>query len=295
MGKIQDTISRFQVAQARPEDQSSIAGADNTKIPSGAAKSEFKSEIEPHQYSGPSLLIDHVALRSAGMLAPAEQARLVENEFKAIKRPLLKNIDSASPPINRSNLWLTTSALAGEGKSFTSLNLAISLSREKERHVVLVDADCGKARLTSVFGTEEQTGLLDVLRNPAISFDSVVRPTSIDGLNFLPLGRIDEHVAELLSSSRFGALCEYLATSDPSAIVLFDSSPILLTAEASILAAQIGQIILVVRAIATPRNAVLEAYNRLDLDMPINLVLTHAGAGDSINVFGNYYASDPNA
>jgi len=294
MGKIQDALSRLQAAQARPEQPAAVVGVGRPARSPGAARSEFKSEAEPHQYKGSPLVIDYAALRSAGMLPPAEQARLFENEFKAIKRPLLKNIVSADPPIRRSNLWLTTSALASEGKSFTSLNLAMSLAREKERHVVLVDADCGKARLTNVFRAEGEKGLLDVLRDPAISFDSVVRPTSIDGLNFLPLGRIDEHVTELLSSSRFGALCEFLATSDPSAIILFDSSPILLTAEASILAAQAGQVILVVRALATARHAVLEAYNRLDPDMPINLVLTHAGGADSINAFGNYYAYDPN-
>lgn len=294
MGKIQDALAKLQSAQGKSDTPASVVRSDGPARLPGAARSDFKSEAKPHKYAGLPLALDHVALRAAGMLPPAEQARLFENEFKAIKRPLLKNIVSASPPIRRSNLWLTTSALAGEGKSFTSFNLAVSLSREKERHVVLVDADCGKARLTSVFGAEQEKGLLDVLRDPAVSFDSVVRPTSIDGLNFLPLGRIDEHVTELLSSSRFGTLCEFLATSDPNAIVLFDSSPILLTAEASILAAQVGQIILVVRALATPRHAVLEAYNRMDPDMPINLVLTHAGAVDSINAFGNYYAYDPN-
>jgi len=231
--------------------------------------------------------IDHFV--AEGLLASDSQAQEITNEFKVIKRPLLKNSSASLPDNPRANLWMVTSALEGEGKTFTSLNLALSVARERDYSVVLVDADYGKAHISRLFGVDKDQGFLDLLQDSQRDFAQCVRPTNVPGLAILPAGTWKEDTAELLSSSEASDRCRRLALADPRRILIFDAPPLLQTVEASILAAHVGQVVLVVRANKTPPSAVYRAYQKLDMSVPVNLVLTHADARDGINAYGAYY------
>jgi Mrp family chromosome partitioning ATPase len=171
---------------------------------------------------------------------------------------------------------MVASAVSGEGKTFTSVNLCLSIAREKDWNVVLVDGDCGKPQLTRMFGAEREPGLLDLLSGESNTFDSLVMPTNLPNLSFLPNGRRDPHAAELFSSVRMERLCAELNSSDPQRMIVFDSAPLLMAAESAVLATRVGQILLVVKAFGTPSHSVVEACDKLDSSKAINLLLNQA-------------------
>ena len=279
MGRIEEALQKLQNAGRRQGDQPNAA----TLPPQLASLVPLAPD-----YSGKRVVFDVAALANNGLLAPGPDERRLAEQYRVIKRPLLRNGSAdRDPPVPRGNLIMVASALSGEGKTFTCLNLCLSIARERDWEVVLVDADCSKPHLTRLFGAEQERGLIDLLRDPSLTFDSLVMPTSVPGLSLLPGGSRDEHAAELLASKRMDDLCASLAA-NTRRIILFDSSPLLLTSEAPALASRVGQVVVVVRANDTPRQAVSAAVEKLDQHKAIFCVLNQAfGSANSLE-YGQY-------
>lgn len=289
MRRTDDAIAKLQERPTLPAREGSrpVLGGE---LPRNGLRRELHESASQHNYGGKSIKIDLKLLHQQRLLGPINEARRLADEYRTIKRPLLRNaLSKHEPVVSRRNLWMITSALAGEGKTFTCLNLSLSVARERDWSVVLVDADCSKQHITKLFGASEEPGFIDLLRDSSLSFDSLVMPTNIPGISVLPAGKHDDHAAELLTSARMAALCDELESSDPQRIILFDSPPLLLTAEAAVLATQVGQIVLVVLANETPQQAVLEARDRLDPALPIGLLLNQVDSRDSASAYGEYY------
>src|SRR5262249_49859856 len=107
-------------------------------------------------------------LARAQMIVPgAPRSRLTE-EFRLIKRPLLLKAFGAERPA-RANVIMVTSARAGEGKTFTTLNLIMSLASEANLNLLAIDADIAKAQLTTRLGVPNEHGLIDLLRDPKLT------------------------------------------------------------------------------------------------------------------------------
>jgi exopolysaccharide/PEP-CTERM locus tyrosine autokinase len=247
-----------------------------------------------HAYAGARIVVDPAQLRASGLLAPDTDERRLAEQYRTIKRPLLRNANpQQDPPVAHGNLVAVVSALPGEGKTFTCLNLCLSIARERDWSVVLVDGDCSKPHLTRLFGAENEPGLIDLLRDPSRTFESLVMPTDVPGLSLLPAGTSDPHASELLASRRMDEICERLSSDGGSRMVVFDSSPLLLTTEAAVLASKVGQIVMVVRANATLQHDVVAAIERLDPDKAIGCVLNQSwGSSEQGYGYGNYGYGD---
>ena len=224
--------------------------------------------------SRPSIEIEKHRLRDAG-LAPATSAeRRLTSEYRAIKRALLGVMARRTASgVERGNSLMIASAVPREGKTFTSLNLAMSLAAERDWIIVLVDADGAKQHLSSVLGLRDERGLLDVLADPRSSLSDAMFRTSLPNLNLVPAGRVSDSATELFASSRMTQIVNEILRDEPRAIVLFDSSPILLTTESRALADSVGQVLLVVRADFTPRASVQEALAALGEGHQVSLIL----------------------
>lgn len=275
MSRIEDALQKLQSRSPR-------APAPSTRL----------ATLEPrqHAYAGRRIIVDPAQLRANGLLAlDAEERRLAE-QYRAIKRPLLRNADPhLDPPLERGNVVMIASALAGEGKTFTCVNLCLSIARERDWTVVLVDADCSKPHLTRLFAAESEPGLIDLLRDPTLTLDALVMPTDVPGFSLLPAGTRDPRASELLASRRMDELCGALSAGDAARMVIFDSSPLLLTTEAVALSAHVGQIAVVVRANETRREAVAAALERLDEAKAISCILNrHAEGGEHPDGYGYY-------
>ena len=238
--------------------------------------------------------IDLERLSADGYITPQALRSRLSEEFRVIKRPLLINArgKSAAPVLN-ANRIMVTSALPGEGKTFVSLNLAMSLVAEVDTQVLLVDADASRPALGQRLRLAPSKGLLDLLADPNLSLDDVVLSTNVDGLSIIPAGKPHSHATELLASEGMTRLVNRLASDDPRRIVLFDTPPLLAASESRVLASHMGQVIFVISADDTPRGAVSEALATIETCPVVFTLLNRVSPSDRSNYYGSYgaYAS----
>jgi len=211
----------------------------------------------------PRVVLDVDALRAAGMLPHPQGELALRNQFRRLKWPL-RDVIRQRVELQQWNakLIMVASAVPGEGKTFTSLNLAMSLAREQDCRVVLVDADVAKGHLTSMMGLSDRPGLLDLLADTSLQLKDVLMATNVERLLVLPAHKYLGNAPELFASKRMEEVMAELAAM--SSVVVFDSSPVLSTNEAQVLGRVMSQILMVVRADHTDRNAVLDAIELLD-------------------------------
>jgi len=262
---------------------------------------ETAAEVRPPAARGPSPVVNVAAaitlsldepsnricldipkLRAAGYLPEGGLERRFADHYRQIKRPIVEKALAGTPEMR---LVLISSALPGDGKSFTSLNLALSMARERDISVLLVDADGPRGRLSEVLGLRSKLGLLDALVDETLDVESLIYGTDVRGLDILPAGKFIENSTELLASGRMGQLATRLAAKNPRRLVLFDSAPLLVSSEARVLLRIPGQVILVVRSGVTPRQAILEAVGHVDRSKLQGLVLNQT----SFQGGGGYY------
>jgi len=214
------------------------------------------------------------ALRGRGMITPDATPTALSHEFRVIKRPLLDNaFGRGVPAVSNGRRVMVTSAFSGEGKSFCAINLAMSIAAERDTYVLLVDADVAKPSIPALLGIETTAGLMDCLIDPHLDVGEVVLPTNVDRLSVLPAGRHHEQATELLASAAMGTLVDHLASRYDDRIIIFDSPPILMTTEARVLASYMGQIVMVVEAGRTSREAVNDAIAALGSPEMVGMVL----------------------
>ena len=236
--------------------------------------------------------IDFAILRARGLLTSDDERSSLAEEYRMIKRPLLANAFGANP-VKSGNLIMVTSSLPGEGKTFTTINLAISIAMELDRTVLLVDADVAKPRMPEYLGFRSEHGLLDILRQGTRDLSNVILRTNIENLSILPAGRTYARATELLASEAMDRLIAELANRYPDRLVIFDSPPLLATSEASVLASHMGQIVMVAEADKTPKNALREALSRLEgacdvIGMVLNKSASHNAGGYGYYGYGGY-------
>ena len=232
----------------------------------------------PSQFAtGRLISIDEEALRVAGLLAPKHQERELASQYRHIKRPLIAAaVGKGQEPVANGRLIMLTSSLPGDGKTFTTINLAFSMAMEKELHIVLVDGDVAKPQISKMFGVDAERGLLDVVIDPTIDPERLILPTDVPNLSLLPAGTRSERATELLASERMVEALDGLLHRNGRRIFLFDSPPLLLSTEASALADVVGQIVVVVRAGFTEEHVLQDALSRLPEDQTPALVLNQA-------------------
>lgn len=290
MSKIQQALNKIKNRKsvAAATGRSGVANVGQRDSGSGDSKTLAAGSEDTANFRRIEILeIDRTQLLEAGLIAPESQAHRIANQYRDIKRPLIAHaFGKRAIQVSDGSLIMITSALAGEGKTFTSINLAISMSQEKDHSILLVDADVARPRLSEIFGVADEPGLLDVLEDHDIGAESVIFPTDVDGLSFLPAGQPRENATELLASSRMDELVTYLISRDPGCITLFDSPPILQTSAAKVISSLAGQIVLVVWAEVTAQGAVAAAIASIGEDKAINLILNQARSASSGYQYG---------
>lgn len=235
--------------------------------------------------------IDLQALEEAGYLVPnATRTRLMD-EFRSIKRPLLANAQGgkSAGPVERGNLILITSSLPGEGKTFTSINLAMSMAMELNHSVLLVDTDATRVAAGERLGLKRGPGLLDLLLDPALDLADVELATNVDKLTVLTAGTQNDRATEIFSSQAMQDFLNHLAAHQQDRIVIFDAPPLLPSVEARVLAPQMGQVVLVVHAGKTHQGSVLQALSMLE-ECPVVMTLLNQSRTPSTASPYGYYA-----
>ena len=233
--------------------------------------------------------IDLDALSAAGIVSPNSPRSQVADQFRVIKRPLIRNaMGKGASIITNGNLIMVTSALAEEGKSFTAINLALSIATELDNTVMLVDADVARPSVLRVLGLPPSPGLLDLVLDESLDMSSVLLKTNIDKLSILPSGLQHQRATELLASDAMIRMLGTMASRYPDRIVIFDSPPLLLTTEARVLATHMGQIVMVVRAETTLQSDVQHALHHIEA-CPVKLLVLNQARAASEGAYGYGY------
>ena len=237
--------------------------------------------------------IDLVQLQMDGFVTPGGERKRIVEEYRIVKRPLLlKAFAEDQDAIRNGNLIMVTSARPGDGKTFTSINLAMSMASERDLNVLLVDADMhNQVRDRSAMnrlGVRADVGLLDVLQDSKLDLSDVLLRTSVANLSLLPAGHLTASPTELFASHRMGDVVEELAKRYPDRVIIIDTPPVLATSESSVLAMHVGQVVFVVEAEKTSQKAVESSLSLLTGCQNINLVLNRARLESGEDRFGSY-------
>lgn len=291
MSIVERTLEKLREDSARAAAQRGTVAIGTVTATSGAAT----RDALPDTFVPPArqILVDRQALRAEGYLPEVTEDRAFADQYRQIKRPLVAAaLASSARGPGSPGLIMVASALPGDGKTFTGINLALSLARERDTSVVLVDGDLAKPHTSRIFGAENEQGLFDALVDEHIDIESLVLPTDVRGLSILPTGRIRDGATELLASERMRQLLTRLQERNPRRLVLIDSSPLLVTSESAAMASLVGQVVLVVRSGKTPKQAVLDAISKLGTARHVSLVLNQGRPTISQSYYGQRYYGD---
>ncbi len=274
-----------QQAQQQTEPE---AGSSETSQPGMPLDSKFAAD-EPSERLENQVSIDIQRLESMGMVSPTQSFTKIKEEYRYIKRPLLNNaFGPGASTLEQPNLVMVSSSFPGEGKTFTAINLAISMAMEEDRQVLLVDADVIKSTICQRLDIAEHPGLMDYLTGK-VKVSDIILGTNIPNLKLITAGRRHHHSNEMIASEKMKRFMEELSERYPDRIVIFDTSPLLGASETNVLAQMTGQAVIVVEEKKTSHAQLQQALRLLNPDMAIGLVLNKS-SGQRDN-YGYYYAN----
>ena len=243
---------------------------------------------------GPQLTLDRGRLASFGIAIPSSARSRTVEEFRLVKRNLMAAWPRCDLTGDRRSgrLIMITSARPGEGKTFTSINLALAFASERDVKALLVDVDTQHPGLPKIFGIPGEKGIVDVLAGN-LELSEVLIQTNLPNLMLLPAGRGGPHVPELLSSREMEALLVELMQRLSDRFIIIDTPPCMASSDAAALAPLVGQIVFVVEAHSTQQAEIEAALTMLSACPQISLLLNKSDtlASEHFGSYGYYYQS----
>lgn len=275
-------MSRIQEILAKAERDGTARAAQRSEEAT-AARDAVGRMAPPMALAPTPVLTPRAAAATAAALTPLDQIRTVEailhpallsaiepqsvvaERYRAIRARLMHG--EATTPLRA---VVVTSPGAGEGKSITAANLALTMAQEFQRNVLLVDADLRNPAVHTLFGIEQGPGLSDVLAGEA-SLDDVLVYSPECRLTLLPAGNSPEYPSELLGSSAMRRLLDTLRSRFDR--VLLDSPAVIPVADVGTLAPMLDGAVMVVRAGVTKRPALDQALAVFEERQRLGIVL----------------------
>jgi len=223
------------------------------------------------------LQLDKPELEKRGFLIDDGTRKSIKDEFRQIKRKFLNNaFGAASKTLKNSNLVMVSSSKPNEGKTFVSINLALSIALEQDKTVLLIDADVLRPSLNRELGFKQAPGLIEYLLGQKNDISEIMYSTNIDKLKIIPAGEPHHLSNELLASDRMVSLASELAERYPDRVVIFDCPPLIGVTETLVLANLMGQALVVVEESKTLIADIKKATENLNEDLALGLVLNKA-------------------
>lgn len=245
-------------------------------------------EATLHQDTGQEIRLEK--LRQHNLLAPGASANGLSEAFRIAKRHLLFAAFGSHdfPAVERGRVIVVTSAFPNEGKTFCSINTALSLAGEKDVDVLLVDGDTIKPEILSLLGIGGEGGLMDALASNTPPERYIIQ-TSIPNLSVLPAGRRAHDDIELLSSQQMRAFVDRMLAEKPNRILIFDSAPTLSASTGPTLGALAGQVLMVVRADRTREERLADAVRLFASHKGLKFLMNRTTFAPPGETYGYYY------
>lgn len=275
-----------------PEEAPAAAATTVPAAPAAAAaQTPAASATPPTRGERAALALDFDRLQRMGFITPAQSASRLTEEFQQVKRRLIANtVPGALASSRPANLIMVTSSVPGEGKTYSTMNLAMSVAMEIDRTVLAVDSDILKSDLSRLLGAYNRPGLYDVLAHADLDIAEVMLRTNVPTLSVIPAGTVREGITERLASAAMMQLVVELAARYADRIIIFDAPPVLSMSGAAALASLMGQVVLVVEAYKTTQEILKRTLSALDHVEITGLLLNkirHQAAGGSYG-YGGY-------
>jgi exopolysaccharide/PEP-CTERM locus tyrosine autokinase len=213
--------------------------------------------------------IDPLELRKKRILV--DQQNSVTDAYRILRTQILQRMRE-----NNWNILAVTSPGSGEGKSLTAINLAISLARELDYTVLLVDANLRNPSIHQQLGFVSQYGLSDYLLDDTPLNEILIHPRGISRFVVLPAGQAIANSSEMLSSPKMMRLVEELKYRYPSRIVIFDLPPLLTSSDALAFSPLIDSMLVVIKEGSTQKQRLRQAFEMLKGVDVIGTVLNKA-------------------
>ena len=298
----EDVLARVRgmLARGRPPGAEGIAARDEgrRKGPEMAKQVVEIAEVRPEKAPDPG-----AASGKAGWMSPAYTvSREVRLDPKVLEENRCVAYNTESPQVeayrvlrtrimhrtreNGGTTVMVTSALAGEGKTVTAVNLALTFAKAYSQTALLVDADLKRQQVHRVLGFKSEKGLGNYLQEGCAVSDLVVWP-GIEKLTILSGGKRIDGSSELLGSAAMKALVEDMKNRYPNRYVFFDVPPVLAGADTIVFAPLVDHILFVVRAGTSSLEDVRKALQMLPKEKILGLVLNRQPDADATRYY--YY------
>lgn len=277
-------LSTVERAQQRPQPDIAVEPAESVASAAETA--------EPAQYKA-SIELDLSELEKKNFVSLSSERRLINEEYRVIKRKLINNAFGAlSSTLKHPNLILVTSSRPGEGKTFSAINLALSIALEQDKTVLLVDSDVLRPSVSKSLNIKYDIGLTDYLLSDEILVSDIMLSTNVERLKIITAGRPHHLSTELLASERMLMLANEFASRYPDRIVIFDAPPLLGVNETAVMASMCGQAVVVLEENRTKIAEIEQAVTLLPKDIATGFLINkaHRNQGKGYG-YGYYYGA----
>lgn len=251
------------------------------------------TEVNANESADVEFTIDLERLEQNGHVSITGQRKQINEEYREIKRKLLLNaFGPLSTTLKNPNIIMVTSARPSEGKTFTAVNLALSIAAEQDKTVLLVDTDVLRPNVLNTLGLDKRKGIMDYLTGSVADISDVLYSTNVNKLKIIPAGRSHNLSTELLASQKMHDVVNEFANRYPDRVVIFDTPPLIGITESAVLANFAGQAVVVVEENKSKLSDIRHAVERLNADMAIGFVVNKSVNNDSegTGYYGYYYA-----
>lgn len=212
------------------------------------------------------------------LLSNGETSELAKDAYRALRTRLMR-----LQGMQGTRSVVVTSSIPGEGKTFTSLNLAVCCAQRSELRVLLVDADLRTRGLSSLLGFPSGPGLGEMLSGQA-GFEEAVCSTDLPNLYTVAAGSSPIPSPELFAGDRWKEFIGW--ASESFKVILVDSPPILPLADFELLSHGCDGVLLVVRANNTQKETLQKAARHVESKKMLGVVF-NANEGDGSQYY--YY------
>ncbi len=255
MEKIQQAIEK---ARQQRESAQGYSSSDKNQT----------NEVPSIEYTQTKLLEGQVEHQRENRILSAMAHNQYADAFKILSTQVMQRMVD-----NHWNSLIVTSVGEDEGKTTTAINLGISIAKEIEYSVLLVDGNLRKPELHNYFGIKPELGLSDYLTSDLDLADVLVRPNDIDHFVLLPGGQPLINSTEMLGSPKMCSLAEELKNRYPKRIVIFDMPPVLNVADTVSFSPCVDSALLVVEDDVTKETELQQAIDLMSVTNIIGTVL----------------------
>ncbi len=249
------------------------------------------------------LELDFERLAKGGFITPETIERDVARDFSIVKRRLFRRLCFFGPEHEQSTkdakrrcpIVLITSGNPGEGKTFSSINFALSLAIEEQLNVLLLDTDLAKPSVTNVIGFPyRKKGLFDCLNDASLRPDDVILSFEQLSLSVMPAGEATTAPSSLLGGKAMVDVIQRVRDLNRYDMLVLDGPPLLATTEAAVLAPHADEIVLVIGAGDATSTQLDASLELLDVSSDkISLLLNRAVISErSAGYYGHDYGGD---